>query len=224
MNSNHQTRKGQQALQKISSFASLISESYNQDDAGEIQDIMELASQMGNSLKTHDDVDDAWNIFLNLCILNYSKTVNRRNLWLQRIFLERLTSSIINLVRSYAKVTFLRFKLWLSPLKNTAWRTMMRFEQTVFKIRSYKLSLVIKSLWLKLVDPLASNVNHVDKNIVSNNDNHFSFTIKIGGFVNFYGINYIVHMLINFYCSVNITLILHYSTNALVSEMAFHDI
>lgn len=59
MNSNHQTRKGQQALQKISSFASLISESYNQDDAGEIQDIMKLASQMGNSLKTHDDGDDA---------------------------------------------------------------------------------------------------------------------------------------------------------------------
>ena len=54
----HSTWKGQQALEKIASFASVISESYNQDDAGDIQDIMKLASQMGNSLKTNVDGDD----------------------------------------------------------------------------------------------------------------------------------------------------------------------
>ena len=54
----HSTCKGQEALKKIASFASVISESYNQDDEGEIQDIMKLASQMGNSLKTNVDDDD----------------------------------------------------------------------------------------------------------------------------------------------------------------------
>ena len=53
----HSTWKAQKALEKISGFASVISESYNQDDAGEIEDIMKLASQMGRSLNTNDD---AW--------------------------------------------------------------------------------------------------------------------------------------------------------------------
>ena len=46
-------------MEKISGFASVISESYNQDDAGEIKDIMKLASQMGSSLNTNDADDDA---------------------------------------------------------------------------------------------------------------------------------------------------------------------
>ena len=56
----HSTWKAQKALKKISGFASVISESYNQDDAGEIEDIMKLASQMGRSLYHNDGNDNVW--------------------------------------------------------------------------------------------------------------------------------------------------------------------
>ena len=100
----HSTWKAQKALEKISGFASVISESYNQDDAGEIQDIMKLASQMGSSLNTNDDT---WLIFVSGdAFLSCKITVNRRNVWLKRVFSTILTSNVNNFVRSYAKVTF----------------------------------------------------------------------------------------------------------------------
>ena len=100
----YSTWKAQKALEKISGFASVISESYNQDDAGEIEDIMKLASQMGRSLNTNDD---AWlNFVSGDAFLSCKITVNRRNVWLKRVFSTILTSSVNNLVRSYAKVTF----------------------------------------------------------------------------------------------------------------------
>ena len=73
----HSTWKAQKALEKISGFASVISESYNQDDAGEIQDIMKLASQMGSSLNTNDD--DVWIDFVSGdAFLSCKITVNQR--------------------------------------------------------------------------------------------------------------------------------------------------
>ena len=44
----------------------MISESYNQDDAEEIENIMKLASQMGSSLKLNHEPDEAWAIFSDL--------------------------------------------------------------------------------------------------------------------------------------------------------------
>ena len=62
----HSIWKAQKALEKISNFATMISESYNQDDAEEIENIMKLASQMGSSLKLNHEPDEAWAIFSDL--------------------------------------------------------------------------------------------------------------------------------------------------------------
>ena len=123
----HSTLKAQKALEKISGFASVISESYNQDDAGEIEDIMKLASQMGSSLNTNDD---AWLNFVSGDAFSSCKiTVNRRNIWLKRVFSTILTSNVNNFVRSYAKVTLFTIviekQLWMSWTKRL-------FEQILF--------------------------------------------------------------------------------------------